>query len=81
MPIGIFCLVRTDTERKAARKAFPFCCIDMKSPGITVKPIIVLDGGAREVNEVFFDNVMVPADESGGGGEQGLDLCQIRCSS
>ena len=33
----------------------------MKMPGITVKPIIVLDG-AREVNEVFFDNVKVPVE-------------------
>ena len=41
------------------QEGITFLLIDMKTPGITVKPIIVLDG-AREVNEVFFDNVKVP---------------------
>ncbi|MDE1939618.1 MAG: acyl-CoA dehydrogenase family protein [Alphaproteobacteria bacterium] len=57
----IFCLVRTNTEVKA-QEGISFLLIDMKSPGITIKPIIVL-GGAQEVNEVFFDNVKVPADQ------------------
>ena len=56
----IFCLVRTDTNVKP-QEGISFLLIDMKSPGITVKPIIILDG-AREVNEVFFDNVKVPAE-------------------
>jgi hypothetical protein len=56
----IFCLVRTDTVAKP-QEGISFLLIDMKSPGITVKPIIILDG-AREVNEVFFDNVKVPAE-------------------
>ena len=56
----IFCLVRTDTAAKA-QEGISFILIDMKSPGITVKPIIILDG-AREVNEVFFDNVQVPVE-------------------
>lgn len=55
----IFCLVRTDPDAKA-QESISFLLIDMTSPGITVKPIIVLDG-AREVNEVFFDHVKVPA--------------------
>jgi hypothetical protein len=54
----IFCLVRTNTEVKQ-QEGISFLLIDMKTPGITVKPIIVLDG-AHEVNEVFFDNVKVP---------------------
>ncbi len=54
----IFALVRTDPEVKA-QKGISFLLIDMKSPGITVRPIIMLDGG-HEVNEVFFDNVKVP---------------------
>ena len=33
----------------------------MKTPGVTVRPIIMLDGD-HEVNEVFFDNVEVPAE-------------------
>src|SRR4051794_30729664 len=56
----IFCLVRTDSNVKQ-QEGITFLLIDMKTPGITVKPIIVLDG-AREVNEVFFDNVKVPVE-------------------
>ena len=56
----IFCLVRTDPEAKK-QSGISFLLIDMKSPGITVRPIVLLDGGA-EVNEVFFDNVEVPAE-------------------
>src|SRR6476659_11035341 len=51
----IFCLVRTNTEVKQ-QEGITFLLIDMTTPGITVKPLIVLDGD-REVNEVFFDNV------------------------
>ncbi|HVR54130.1 MAG TPA: acyl-CoA dehydrogenase family protein [Pseudorhodoferax sp.] len=56
----IFCLVRTGTSGKP-QTGISFLLIDMKSPGITVRPIITLDG-AHEVNEVFFDNVEVPAE-------------------
>ncbi len=56
----IFCLVRTSTEGKP-QTGISFLLIDMKSTGITVRPIILLDG-EHEVNEVFFDNVVVPAD-------------------
>ena len=42
-----------------ARTDLDYILIDMKTPGITVKPIIMADGG-HEVNEVFFDNVKVP---------------------
>nr|WP_314630847.1 acyl-CoA dehydrogenase family protein [uncultured Janthinobacterium sp.] len=54
----IFCLMRTDsTVRK--QEGISFFLIDMKTPGITVRPIIMLDE-EHEVNEVFFDNVRVP---------------------
>lgn len=56
----IFCLVRTSTEGKP-QTGISFLLIDMKSKGVTVRPIIMLDGG-HEVNEVFFDNVEVPAE-------------------
>ena len=56
----IFCLVRTDPEAQQQR-GISFLLIDMKSPGITVRPIITLDG-EHEVNEVFFDNVRVPVE-------------------
>jgi alkylation response protein AidB-like acyl-CoA dehydrogenase len=54
----IFCLVRTDTEVKA-QEGISFLLIDMKTPGVTVRPIIMLDG-AHHVNDVFIDNVKVP---------------------
>ncbi len=56
----IFCLVRTSNEGKP-QTGISFLLIDMKSPGITVRPIVLLDG-EPEVNEVFFDNVEVPAE-------------------
>ena len=56
----IFCLVRTDASVKP-QAGISFLLIDMKSPGVTVRPIIMLDG-EHEVNEVFFDNVEVPVE-------------------
>ncbi len=56
----IFCLVRTSNEGKP-QTGISFLLIDMKSPGVTVRPIVLLDGDA-EVNEVWFDNVEVPAE-------------------
>jgi hypothetical protein len=57
----IFCLVRTDATREKRQEGISFLLIDMKSPGITVRPIVLMDGG-HEVNEVFFDEVKVPAE-------------------
>ncbi len=54
----IFCLVRTSNEGKR-QEGISFLLIDMDTPGVEVRPIILLDGG-HEVNEVFFDNVKVP---------------------
>lgn len=54
----IFCLVRTSTEGKR-QEGISFLLIDMKSPGVTVRPIILIDG-EHEVNEIFLDNVKVP---------------------
>lgn len=54
----IFCLVRTDMKAKQ-QEGISFLLIDMKTPGVTVRPIITMDG-AHEVNEVFLDNVKVP---------------------
>jgi alkylation response protein AidB-like acyl-CoA dehydrogenase len=56
----IFCLVRTDTEVKPQR-GISFLLIDMRTPGITVRPIITMDG-AHEVNEVWLENVRVPVE-------------------
>jgi len=57
----IFCLVRTDASKEKRQDGISFLLIDMKTPGITVRPIILMDGG-HETNEVFFDDVKVPAD-------------------
>src|ERR1700712_4558476 len=56
----MFNLVRTSNEGKP-QTGISFLLLDMKSPGVTVRPIKLLDGG-HEVNEVFFDNVEVPVE-------------------
>jgi alkylation response protein AidB-like acyl-CoA dehydrogenase len=53
-----FFLVRTDADAKA-QEGISFLLIDMKSPGVTVRPIITL-GGEHEVNEVWLEDVRVP---------------------
>ena len=58
----IFCLVRTNSDGKR-QEGISFLLIDMKTPGITVDPIQTLDQpvkGAQEINQVFFDDVVVP---------------------
>ena len=58
----IFCLVRTSQEDKR-QMGISFLLIDMKTPGITVKPIITLDqpeDGDQEINMVYFEDVVVP---------------------
>ena len=54
----IFCLVRTDGGAKPQR-GISFLLIDMKTPGISVRPTRLLDG-SLEVNEIRFENVRVP---------------------
>jgi pimeloyl-CoA dehydrogenase large subunit len=56
----IFCLTRTDPNAKK-QEGITFLLIDMKTPGITVRPIQTIDG-SHEVNEVFFDDVKVPVE-------------------
>ncbi len=56
----IFALVRTDPTVKP-QEGISFLLIDMKTPGITVRPIITL-GGEHEVNEVWFEDVIVPVE-------------------
>ena len=55
-----FFLVRTDPDAKA-QEGISFLLIDMKSPGVTVRPIITL-GGEHEVNEVWLEDVRVPVE-------------------
>ena len=56
----IFCLVRTSTEGRQ-QEGISFLLINMKTPGIEVRPIIMLDG-EHEINEVWFEDVKVPAE-------------------
>jgi len=56
----IFCLVRTDPAAKK-QEGISFLLIDMKTPGITVRPLMLMDG-MHHVNEIFFDDVEVPAE-------------------
>jgi alkylation response protein AidB-like acyl-CoA dehydrogenase len=56
----MFCLVRTDSSARK-QEGISFLLIDMNTPGVTVRPIIMLDE-EHEVNEVFFDNVKVPVE-------------------
>jgi pimeloyl-CoA dehydrogenase large subunit len=71
----IFCLVRTDPNVKK-QEGISFLLIDMKSPGITVRPIETLDGG-HEVNEVFFDDVKVPVENLVGQENKGWDYAKF----
>jgi pimeloyl-CoA dehydrogenase large subunit len=71
----IFCLCRTDPTAKA-QEGISFILVDMKTPGITVRPIVTIDGG-REVNEVFFDNVEVPLENLVGEENKGWDYAKF----
>ena len=75
----IFCLVRTSSDVARRQEGISFLLIDMKSPGVSVKPIILLDG-THEVNEIHFDNVEVPVEnlvgEEGKGWTYGKVLLQ-----
>jgi pimeloyl-CoA dehydrogenase large subunit len=75
----IFCLVRTDPGAKK-QQGISFILIDMKTPGITVRPIITIDGG-HEVNEVFFDEVKVPAENLVGELNKGWDYAKFLLSN
>ena len=71
----IFCLVRTDPEAKKQR-GISFLLIDMTSPGVTVRPIELIDGG-HEVNEVCFEDVRVPAENLVGELNHGWDYAKF----
>ena len=75
----IFCLVRTNTDVARRQEGISFLLIDMNTPGVSIKPIVLLDG-EHEVNEVHFDNVRVPVEnlvgEEGKGWTYGKVLLQ-----
>ncbi|MCO5145195.1 MAG: pimeloyl-CoA dehydrogenase large subunit [Aquamicrobium sp.] len=71
----IFCLVRTDPEAKK-QQGISFLLIDMKTPGIEVRPIVTIDGG-REINEVFLTDVRVPVENLVGEENKGWDYAKF----
>jgi pimeloyl-CoA dehydrogenase large subunit len=71
----IFCLVRTDSQGKK-QEGITFLLIDMRTKGITVRPIVTIDGSA-EVNEVFFDDVKVPVENRVGAENKGWDYAKF----
>lgn len=75
----IFCLVRTSSDVARRQEGISFLLIDMTTTGVSVKPIITIDGG-REINEVHFENVKVPLEnlvgEEGKGWTYGKVLLQ-----
>jgi len=72
----IFCLVRTGGPEVKNQQAISFLLINMKTPGITVSPIYLLDG-THEVNEVHFDNVRVPVENRIGEENQGWTYAKV----
>lgn len=70
----IFCLVRTDVAAKQ-QQGITFLLIDLRSPGVTLRPIITLDG-EHEVNEIWLDAVRVPALNRVGEENQGWTVAK-----
>lgn len=57
----MFALVRTDPDAAKPQEGISFLLIDMKSPGVEVRPIRMLEGGT-DLNECYLDNVRVPVE-------------------
>jgi alkylation response protein AidB-like acyl-CoA dehydrogenase len=71
-----FCLVRTDPSAPKRQEGISFLLIDMKTPGITVRPIVSIDG-THHLNEVFFDDVRVPVEMRVGPENKGWDVAKF----
>src|ERR1700750_1864709 len=71
-----FLLVRTNPNAAKRQEGISFLLLDMKTPGITVRPIISIDG-SHHLNEVFFDDVRVPVENRGDGENGGWDVAKF----
>ena len=75
----IFCLVRTSSDVARKQEGISFVLVDMQTPGVTVRPIITIEGD-HEVNEIHFEDVRVPVEnligEEGKGWTYGKVLLQ-----
>ncbi len=72
----IFCLVRTDPAAEKKQRGISLLVFPMDSPGVTLRPIQLIDGG-HEVNEVFFEDVRVPAENLVGEENRGWDYAKF----
>jgi alkylation response protein AidB-like acyl-CoA dehydrogenase len=72
----IFNLVRTNPEAEKKQAGISFLLIDMTTPGVEVRPIELIDGG-HEVNEVWFSDVRVPAENLVGAENQGWEIAKF----
>jgi alkylation response protein AidB-like acyl-CoA dehydrogenase len=75
----MFLLARTDPDAKK-QAGISFLLVDMKTPGITVRPIITIDG-RHEVNEIFLDNVRVPRENLVAGENEGWNVTKFLLSA
>jgi alkylation response protein AidB-like acyl-CoA dehydrogenase len=73
------CLVRTDKEVKP-QQGISFLLIDMTTPGITINPILTLDG-QHHTNQIFFDDVRVPVENLVAGEGQGWTIAKFLLSN
>jgi pimeloyl-CoA dehydrogenase len=69
----IFCLVRTDPGAARKQEGISFLLIDLRTPGITIRPIHTIDN-EHHLNEVFFDGVRVPVAHRVGNENQGWEI-------
>lgn len=76
----MFTLVRTDPAAPRKQAGLSFLLIDLRLPGVTIRPIITIDG-RHEVNEVFLDEVRVPADCLVGAENDGWSVTKALLSS
>lgn len=74
----MFCLVRTSSDARP-QQGISFLLIDMKSPGITVRPIVTIDG-EHEFNDIFLDNVRVPVENLVGEENKGWTYAKFLLS-
>jgi alkylation response protein AidB-like acyl-CoA dehydrogenase len=72
----IFCLVRTDPTAEKKQRGISLLVFPMETPGVALRPIQLIDGG-HEVNEVFFEDVRVPAENLVGEENRGWDYAKF----
>ena len=72
----IFLLARTDADAPRKQQGISFLLANMRSPGITVRPLRTIDGG-HEVNEVFFDDVRIPLENLVGEENKGWNYAKF----